>query len=314
MHHIKTLLILLSLTPWLVQAQTEYVVFENPSFEDRPASARPPKGWNDCGFPGNTPADTQDGSGLIFDVDEQAQQGETYLGMVTRDDGTYERVGQTLSKPLEKGKTYRFFIWLCQAQSYTSMSQVSRQTASFTNPVVLRVWGGDAFCDLDQLLFTSTPVKYSIWQRYEVVIRPTRSYKFLAFEAYYAHDNVLTNGNLLLDNLSAIENLSDNATNDLVSQNLNSSNQVDNDYVTVWPDSIQDYLYVTLDSDDHHNVRIEIYYPSGLELLRYPIKRHEINKFLVSDLPKKSYNYIVRSGSGDVLRRGGFRVYCGPRP
>jgi hypothetical protein len=66
----------------LLWAQDAPIKLYNPSFEGPPANSSPPVGWDDCGFAGESPPDTQAGDGTIFKVNQKAQAGRTFLGMV----------------------------------------------------------------------------------------------------------------------------------------------------------------------------------------------------------------------------------------
>ena len=95
-------------------AQGEPIHLTNPSFEDIPRYSRPPVGWFDCaknfGFKGETPPDTQPSG--AFSVSKAPYDGSTYLGMVVRDNDTWESVSQRLSKPMQKGQCYEFSIYI----------------------------------------------------------------------------------------------------------------------------------------------------------------------------------------------------------
>jgi len=100
----------------------------NPSFEGLPAAGTNMNnfhlsGWFDCApyyFRGQTPPDVQPGPVEFFDVNTKALDGHTYLGMVTRQNETWELVSQRLVLPLEKGKCYSFDINLARSQTYYS--------------------------------------------------------------------------------------------------------------------------------------------------------------------------------------------------
>ena len=87
-----------------LQAQEEPIKLTNPSFEDLPHHSKPPRGWIDCGFDGETPVDVQPNG--TFSVTKPAAEGNTYIGMVVRDNDTWEAVSQRLSRPLQAGQCY----------------------------------------------------------------------------------------------------------------------------------------------------------------------------------------------------------------
>jgi len=152
--------------------------FPNPSFEGIPQVGRlgaiGAEGWFDCGFEGETAADIQPSRSYqeaFFGVTTEAFHGRTYLGMVTRDTDTWEAVGTDLDVSMKKGASYRFSVHLSRSKKYTSVSRKSNQEASFTTPIVFRVWGGHDPCERQQL-FTSK--KYlSISRRTEMPVEYT---------------------------------------------------------------------------------------------------------------------------------------------
>ena len=129
----------------------------NPSFEDIARASLPPKGWIDCGFPNESPPDVQPSG--AWEVYRPAYHGYTYLGMVTRENDTWEAVGQRLNFPLLKDHCYTFSIFLCSSSEYWSAvapdSVANREflpddlpKKNFDQAIKLRIWGGDGmkFC------------------------------------------------------------------------------------------------------------------------------------------------------------------------
>lgn len=179
------------------------IYIQNQSFEDEPGAAQIPSGWNDCGAPNETPPDIQPGS---FNVDKPAQDGNTYLGLVVRDNNTWEAVGQQLSSPLKKATSYYFSLYLCRTELLLSTSKVSGQEVNYATPVKLRIWGGDAQCGKKELLAETAMVVNKEWQLYDFEFTPMLAdWNFITFEAYYKTPVLFAyNGNILLDNCSAI--------------------------------------------------------------------------------------------------------------
>ena len=176
----------------------------NPSFEDMPRASKAPVGWYDCGFPGETPPDTQPDT--TFRVAKLAQDGNTYLGLVTRDNDTWESVGQRLSRPLRANQCYSFSIYLSRSVTYKSWSQVSQQKVNYDTPSVLRIWGGAAQCDKRELLAETAVIKHDRWIEYNFKLSPKQTHTYIIFEAVYQMPTLFpTNGNLLLDNASPIK-------------------------------------------------------------------------------------------------------------
>jgi outer membrane protein OmpA-like peptidoglycan-associated protein len=187
-----------------VSAQKMDTIFlENPSFEDRPGPARPPKGWTDCGFEQETPPDVQPAGG--FNVTRPAFDGQTYMGMVTRENDTWEAVTQKLSIPLEAGNCYTFSIYLCRSDTYLSGTRTSSGLQSFTTPIKLRVWGGNWLCHKQELLAESPLVGNIDWKKFGFKLEPKKTVNYIILEAFYKTPVFFPyNGNILVDHASAI--------------------------------------------------------------------------------------------------------------
>jgi outer membrane protein OmpA-like peptidoglycan-associated protein len=212
------------MSPIILKAQesTEVIQLLNPSFEDMPRHSKAPRAWSDCGFKGESAPDIQPSG--IFSVTKPAADGNTYLGLVVRDNDTWESVGQELSKSLEKGKCYSFSIALCRSELYVSISRLSDQTANYTTPAKLRIYGGNSYCEKKELLAESPMIANTRWQDYNFKLEPTKNYSFLILEAYYKTPTLIPyNGNLLVDNFSDIKVA--NCRENLAQVETTSSNQ-----------------------------------------------------------------------------------------
>lgn len=189
------------------QFSLDTIYLSNPSFEDRPQNSVPPKGWRDCGFRNETPPDVHpiDPPSQGWHVTMEPQHGETYMGMVVRDNDTWERVGQRVDGTLEKGKCYSFSIWLARSPVYVSPSHITRQITNYTTPTVLRIWGGNYDCDRAEMLGESPAVSNTTWREYFFQFNPGSNFDYIMLEAFYETPTLFPyNGNLLLDNASHI--------------------------------------------------------------------------------------------------------------
>lgn len=169
-----------------------YTTFANPSFEDpSPRESHFPDQWSS-----QTPNNTPDLLPGAWNLSIPAFHGKTCLGLVTRDDGGVENVGQKLPLTLKADDCYRFFIYLSHAAKYVGYNQ----------PCRLRVWGGDFPGDKRVLLATSPLINHSEWKQYEFTFSPRQDVAAITFEAYYAPGATLKyKGNILLDLCSDIE-------------------------------------------------------------------------------------------------------------
>jgi len=179
------------------------IKLKNPSFEDTPSAAKTPKGWINCGVEGESAPDIQPQA--MPGIKKKASDGKTYLGMVTRDNDTWEAVGQKLSKPLKAGYCYSFSIELSRSDFYLSRSRVTGNVANYNIPVRFLVWAGNTPCEKTELLASTALIANIPWRTYEFNLEPKGDYKFINFEAYFdAHYILPYGGNLLLDNASTI--------------------------------------------------------------------------------------------------------------
>lgn len=203
------LMIAFAAMPWLITAQADSIILTNPSFEGQPMASRTPYGWVDCGFKGETPPDIQPSG--TFMVTREAFSGNTYLGMVVRDNDTWERVSQRLTTPIQAGTCYSFTIYLCRSGVYLSPDPSSSalqgrdvpqlKPKSYTQPAVLRIWGGSGYCSQRELLAETPTVENTNWKAYTLTFEPQQTHTYFELEAFYKTPTLLPyNGNLLLDN------------------------------------------------------------------------------------------------------------------
>lgn len=185
------------------QEITEKITLNNASFEDIPRHSYPPRGWSDCGFPNESPPDIQPSG---FNVNKKAYEGNTYLGMVVRDNDTWEAVSQRLSKPMQKGKCYEFSLFLARSELYVSQSHMTKLDANYITPAKLRIYGGFGYCDKQYLLAESSLIINTRWIEYTFKFEPIGDYTHIIFEAFYKTPTLFPyNGNVLLDNASEIK-------------------------------------------------------------------------------------------------------------
>jgi len=191
----------------------QHPVFANPSFEGIATSSNPPPDWRNCGFPEESPPDVQPSG--AWEVFRPAFHGYTYLGMVTRENDTWESVGQKLNYPLLAGHCYEFSIYLCSSSEY--WSAVAPDTAkdrqfdpsqlpkkNFNQAIKLRIWGGDGYCDKKQLLAESETISGTNWKKYSWKMEPQKDVTHVMLEAFYKTPTLFPyNGNILVDHASA---------------------------------------------------------------------------------------------------------------
>ena len=177
------------LCPWLLSGQI-YLI--NPSFEgDEPQDAIVPAGWHACKM-GTTP-DILPG---VWGVYTEPSEGETFVGLITRADGTWESIGQRLSAPVVPKECYTITLDLAHSKTY----------AGYNNPIRLRIWGGATKCSKDQLLAESKFIEHSDWETYSFQFVPKEPLYYIILEANYTDgSNFSHQGNIMIDNVRPIK-------------------------------------------------------------------------------------------------------------
>lgn len=146
--------------------------------------------WSAWGT-GSTP-DIQPGQ---WGVDLTPRQGDTYLGLINREDGTREGVFQKLQIPLEAGQCYYLTIALARARDY----------AGFELPLSLQVKGIAPGGQVPFRLVRSPLVTHLHWQIYTLEFIPEQPVETLILEAAPGPGVMIHyRGNLLIDAMSGI--------------------------------------------------------------------------------------------------------------
>lgn len=212
---LNTILLIIFLVPGL-SGQSQVIHLTNPSFEGLPAAGNNYfflQGWGDCApyyFQGETPPDIHQFGYKIFDVNVVAQEGNSFVGMVTRENReTWEMISQKLESMMLADKCYEFSIHLAKADLYLSgidpSDKINLVKKNFNKAVKLRIWGSSSPCKKTQLLAESELVNHSDWKEYTFKFKPKRNYTYILFEVFYKTPVLVPyNGNLLLDNAGDI--------------------------------------------------------------------------------------------------------------
>jgi len=179
---IKILFVLFGITP-ILSGQT---TLQNPSLEDTPSDAMIPFGWFMC-EQGTTP-DILPG---YWGVYNNPSDGNTYMGLITRPDNSFESVGQRLTPELVKEECYKISLDLAHSKTY----------AAYNKPIQLRIWLGTKKCKKQQLIYESSLVKNGDWKKHIIDFIPEKDFKYIIFEAFTPETR---KGNILIDNISPI--------------------------------------------------------------------------------------------------------------
>ncbi|NNE30289.1 MAG: hypothetical protein HKN16_11675 [Saprospiraceae bacterium] len=172
----------------LSQAQ---VRVENASFEGEAQDATTPVRWHECSD--ETTPDILPG---FWGVTTEAADGETFMGLITRDIGSWEAVGQRLPEPLVKDMCYEFSVELAHSPTY----------AGYNLPVKLLIWGSRTRCDRKQLLGEVPYVDHPDWKKYKFEFTADKDFPYIIIEAGYIDGLTFPyKGNILIDNCSAFQ-------------------------------------------------------------------------------------------------------------
>ncbi len=166
------------------------IYLDNASFEGEPEDATVPVGWHACA-PDTTP-DILPGPWGVF---EESSEGETYVGLITRSNGTYESIGQRLKATIKREECYQFKLDLARSITYTG----------YSHPLKLRIWAGATKCRKDQLLLETDFVEHTDWQSYPVQFFAQNTINYLILEAYFSDGDTAVMGNILIDNISPLK-------------------------------------------------------------------------------------------------------------
>lgn len=148
-------------------------------------------------FPEETSYDIQPG---FWNVSTKPKFGATYIGMVTRQNGSYESIGQKLSKPLEKNTEYMFSIHVSTSPDYESKTRENLDEISkFDNPALFRVIGKKIKSNDYELLYESVPITNINWKKLEIAFTPSIELDLIILEAYHVDKDKPQNGNILID-------------------------------------------------------------------------------------------------------------------
>ena len=189
-----------------LSAQDDVAIFlTNPSFEDIPRVSAAPRGWTDCGFLGESAVDVQPEPHREFKVYKPAFHQHTYLGMVVRDNDTYERVSQRMSNAMQAGQCYEIKLHLAKSDQYQSQSRLTDASVNYDTPARLRIRGSYGNCDPGVVLGVSPLVDNEDWRQYTIKLEPEEDFTHIVLEAYYNTPILFPyNGNVLVDNVQPI--------------------------------------------------------------------------------------------------------------
>lgn len=159
----------------------------NPSFEGIPADATMPTGWFSMSE-GTTP-DILPG---FWGVYKDAEDGETFIGLIVRPDGSYESIGQRLAHELEEGACYQMGLYLSHSDNY----------AGYVSPLQIRIWISDKNKKRQQLIYESDTIESEEWEYHGFDFKPEKGAQYFIIEAYNPTKKKSYKGNILIDGIT----------------------------------------------------------------------------------------------------------------
>ena len=191
--------------------QESVIKLNNPSFEDDfPRHSWIVEGWYDCGainFPKESAPDIHPSPNPLeaFSVIKAPYDGNTYIGMVVRDNDSWESISQRLTKPLEKNSCYSFSLHLARSRFYQSYSRITGDPENYAQPIIVRIWGGNGYCNRKERLAETRLVTNYDWEKFDFKFEPKQKITHIIIEAFYKTPVLFPyNGNVLIDNASDI--------------------------------------------------------------------------------------------------------------
>jgi outer membrane protein OmpA-like peptidoglycan-associated protein len=183
------------------------VAITNGSFEDTPRKGEEffsVTGWYDCGrlnFPNESPPDLHPGG--FWSNNLLPSDGKSYVGLVIRDNESYESISQRLNGAIVAGNCYLFTIDLARSSKYMSTSRISDKEINYVTPAIIKIWAGSGMCYEVELLGESRAIDHEDWRTYQFKFTPKADYKFITIEASWKKPFSNTYcGHVLIDNLS----------------------------------------------------------------------------------------------------------------
>jgi hypothetical protein len=187
----------------------------NKSFEGKPVigvSYFNLSKWKDRGselFAGETPPDIHPigawGNNML------PTEGASYIGLVMRDNETFESVYQKLLGELIADSCYKFSIDIGRSRIYSSRSRITDQKTNYIQPTIFRLvsYTHEYNFMKEEVLAYTQPIDYFGWESYDFVIKPKKNVSRIALENYFNPEaKVPYNGHILLDNMSDFTKIS----------------------------------------------------------------------------------------------------------
>lgn len=180
----------------------QYIKLDNSIVDGEPKAGKLPYGWLSRGTKGYSPPDTQPNA--TFGVSKQAKVGNTYIGMVTRADNSFEAITQRLKSPLKAGERYKFSCYLARSDSYLSARlQNPHVRVQYNQAIKLRILGANTLSGDYKVLDETPAIDHEEWEEYTFDLKPKKDYNYIILQAFWVTPYAYR-GNVLIDDCSVI--------------------------------------------------------------------------------------------------------------
>ena len=127
--------------------------------------------------------------------------GNQYVSLVTREDGSYQMLSQTLGWQLSQDSCYQFTIDIRHEKEFRSKVYNDQKEKYFTSPVQLRVSLSNYLDRPEEIIYQSGEALNDQWEQHLIEFQPTDIYKFILFEVNSLLPTI-SNGNIFIDNIN----------------------------------------------------------------------------------------------------------------
>ncbi len=158
----------------------------NASLEGAHQDATMPDNWLSA-TPGTTPDILPETWGERL----EPAHGNSYVGLITRGNGTYEAITQRLPNPSKIETCYDLILSVARSPFY----------AGYNQPIRCRIWLSKTKGKRDRLISDLGLIKNEAWETHKLQYITDDVYYYIIFEAYHPKGIDRSEGNILLDHI-----------------------------------------------------------------------------------------------------------------
>lgn len=187
------------------------IVLKNNSFE----SVKYPRGipslesWVDCSginFPLHKGLVINSNKhGAMFNIQHRAKEGNVFITLSTRGNGSYESIAQKLERPLKSGENYKVSLNVSSSENLLSqVINLGDSLVRFDALTKIELWASNEICKYEVKLAEQLIDHTLDWKIVEFYFKADAELTHLIIRAYFAEEVLHKHGNILLDKISNI--------------------------------------------------------------------------------------------------------------